>query len=82
MMLLIIGLTNITTIIDLFSDGDGDSATKIAVVDDSEDAGIIAQSLTAPSELDDETTFVLMDNQSLEDALNEAEEGTYDGSCN
>ncbi|GAF21456.1 LOW QUALITY PROTEIN: ABC transporter, permease protein [Bacillus sp. JCM 19047] len=82
MMLLIIGLTNITTIIDLFSDGDGDSATKIAVVDDSEDAGIIAQSLTAPSELDEETTFVLMDNQSLEDALNEAEEGTYDGSCN
>ncbi len=79
MMLLIIGLTNITTIIDLFSDGDSDNATKIAVVDDSEDAGIIAQSLTGPSEFEEETTFVLMDNQSLEDALNEAEDGTYDG---
>ncbi|UTR06314.1 ABC transporter permease [Alkalihalobacillus sp. LMS6] len=78
MMILIIGLTNITTIVDLFT-GDDDSPTEVAVVDESEDAGIIAQGLTAPNESEDETTFVLMDGQSLDNVIQEAEEGTYEG---
>ncbi|GAF12740.1 LOW QUALITY PROTEIN: ABC transporter, permease protein [Bacillus sp. JCM 19045] len=77
-MVLIIGIVNIGTIIDLFSGDDEGSTQNIAVVDESDGATEIAEALAAPPE-DEEAYIYQLINQPLDTVIEEARDGEYDG---
>lgn len=77
-MVLIIGITNISTIIDLFSSDDANQETdRIAVIDETEDANGIAEMLAAP--IDEGTYRFQLIEEPMDQVIDEAREGEYTG---